>query len=312
MAAGFRKSTMKLHRLFRGTLTARHHHREQASLFMRSGPPIGPIGGNTPQILISSPFHTSHQANSKHQRATTNNGKPTKAWQRGAIAVKNTDVTNPYLETIRQTHDPALHVKTIEDELKSTIGQALGKQGSKILWAVREMEKEFDHFLSLAEQWDAAILAAAAEKEKRKLMTVSTASSSTISSTPTTHPTSSSDPPPKLLTKYEKRLLHKKIRKSAFAHNRWRVAALNARWEMVVQRQAIGFTLGNREYVHQSYPIADAILLEEDRQKLRKSTRKKVPNNGHWWQRINYWAPTGSGAGSTPLDKDEDKDLGRM
>ena len=43
------------------------------------------------------------------------------------------DVTNPYLEAIRQTHDPALHIKTLEEELAGSIGQALGKQGRKVL-----------------------------------------------------------------------------------------------------------------------------------------------------------------------------------
>ena len=36
--------------------------------------------------------------------------KSTSTWERGAIAVKNIDVTNPYLESIRDTHDPSLHL----------------------------------------------------------------------------------------------------------------------------------------------------------------------------------------------------------
>lgn len=64
------------------------------------------------------------------------------AWERGAEKVKNTDLTNPYLEAIRKTHDPIQHIKTIEDELKSTIGRALGKQGQKILRAVHAMQEQ--------------------------------------------------------------------------------------------------------------------------------------------------------------------------
>lgn len=73
----------------------------------------------------------------------------TTTWERGAIAVKNIDATNPYLESIRQTHDPAMHIKTIEDELKGTIGQALGKQGRKILMWMKVMQQERERYDSL-------------------------------------------------------------------------------------------------------------------------------------------------------------------
>jgi hypothetical protein len=70
-------------------------------------------------------------------------------YERSAIAVKNTDVTNPYLEAIRDTHDPSLHLKTIEDELKGTIGKALGKQADKIFHAVSRMKEEFQNYQEL-------------------------------------------------------------------------------------------------------------------------------------------------------------------
>ena len=62
-------------------------------------------------------------------------------WERKATQVKNTDVTNPYLELIRETHDPSMQLKTLEEELKGTIGKALGKQGEKILHALRRMQE---------------------------------------------------------------------------------------------------------------------------------------------------------------------------
>ena len=80
--------------------------------------------------------------------------KSTSTWERGAIAVKNIDVTNPYLESIRDTHDPSLHLKTIEDELKGTIGKALGKQSEKILLQVRLMSTEYQNYMTLIEQHD--------------------------------------------------------------------------------------------------------------------------------------------------------------
>lgn len=65
-----------------------------------------------------------------------------KSWERGAKLVKNTDVSNNYLEHIRDTHDPALHVKTLEDEIRGTMGKALGKQGEKVLYYMRLMAEE--------------------------------------------------------------------------------------------------------------------------------------------------------------------------
>jgi len=75
--------------------------------------------------------------------------KPSTTWERGAISVKNVDVTNPYLETIRKTHDPAMQIKTLEDELKGAIGQALGKQGRKVLMWMKVMEQEREKYESL-------------------------------------------------------------------------------------------------------------------------------------------------------------------
>ena len=50
------------------------------------------------------------------------------------------------MESIRKIHDPSQHVKTIEDELKATIGEALGKQGQKILLAVQRVERELEEY----------------------------------------------------------------------------------------------------------------------------------------------------------------------
>jgi len=56
--------------------------------------------------------------------------------------VENTKVDNQYLEHIREVHDPSLQLKTLEDELKRTIGGALGKQGEKIVSSIRKMKKK--------------------------------------------------------------------------------------------------------------------------------------------------------------------------
>jgi len=64
------------------------------------------------------------------------------SWERSAKLVKNTDTTNQYLEHIRASHDPSMHVKTIEDELRGTMGKALGKQGEKISRFMSNMAEE--------------------------------------------------------------------------------------------------------------------------------------------------------------------------
>lgn len=71
--------------------------------------------------------------------------------------VKNTDKSNEYLDTIRQTTDPGLHLKTIEDELRGTMGKALGKQGEKILRFVRAMAQERQRYDELLEKGDAKV-----------------------------------------------------------------------------------------------------------------------------------------------------------
>ena len=85
-----------------------------------------------------------------HKKASFSPGRAASSsssvWERSAHRVKNTSVEkdNPYLDLIRDTHDPSLHLKTLEDELKGTIGKALGKQGEKIQYYVRLMQQVFE------------------------------------------------------------------------------------------------------------------------------------------------------------------------
>jgi hypothetical protein len=78
--------------------------------------------------------------------------KTSHSWERSAKMVKNIDVTNKYLEHIRDVHDPSMHIKTLEDELRGTMGKALGKQGDKILRALRSMQEELDRYHELLDQ----------------------------------------------------------------------------------------------------------------------------------------------------------------
>eukprot|EP00986_Skeletonema_menzelii_P002099 scaffold574_cov155-Skeletonema_menzelii.AAC.6 len=174
-----------------------------------------------------------------------------KTWERSAKLVKNTDATNnQYLDKIRsETVDPALQLKTIEDELCGAIGKALGKQGDKILNAIREMkdhELKYNQFIS-EESFHEAI---------------------------------------------------------DFAHryNEARERAIKARWELLVHRQAVGFTVGNHAYVHNTFRIPDRLPVKLDELNPNyENTQQTIPSEKvkpkkekfgdqlDWWQRIGRW-----------------------
>lgn len=182
---------------------------------------------------------------------------PTKSWERGAKLVKNTDQSNQYLEHIRQTHDPAMHVKTIEDELKGTMGKALGKQGEKILRFVRAMAQERKRYDELLRD-----------------------------------DTKNARSPSEEMKNVVKR------------YNDMRREAMQARWELLVHRQAVGFIVDNHNTVAKSFPIGEPLRLQEDDEASgeeegeengngasngKGQAQKKFGTQTDWWQRIGRW-----------------------
>lgn len=193
----------------------------------------------------------------------------TTSWERGAKLIKSTDgqstesstsKTNKYMEEIRSIHDPSLHIKTLEEELLGTMGQALGKQGEKINLALQVMDQE--------------------------------------------------------RTKYHKILLDQSttsdenLRDVVTRHNESRELAKKARWELLVHRQAVGFTVGNHKYVMDTFPIPDRLVLPDDYDETNECVESKSPQNKHrnkkqqissepvqrtftdqldWWQTIGRW-----------------------
>lgn len=175
-----------------------------------------------------------------------------RTWERSAKLVKNTDsFNNPYLDKIRsETVDPELQIKTIEDELCGAIGKALGKQGDKILNAMREMDEHkirYDQLLS-------------------------------------------------------EELVHEAV-DFAKRYNDARERAIKARWELLVHRQAVGFTIGNHSYVHNTFRIPNALsskledLVPNGSMQQNNSAEEVVPEQEKkqfgdqldWWQRIGRW-----------------------
>jgi len=49
-------------------------------------------------------------------------------------------------------HDPTVHVKTLEDEIRGTMGKALGSQASKILNYLKLMKQEREKYEALEQQ----------------------------------------------------------------------------------------------------------------------------------------------------------------
>lgn len=140
--------------------------------------------------------------------------------------VENTKVDNQYLEHIREVHDPSLQLKTLEDELKRTIGGALGKQGEKIVSSIRKMKKTKEKYYQLVEK----------------------------------HGFASRD-----------------VLESAKLYNAYRKDSIQARWELIVHRQAVGFTVGNHKCVMETFPIGGP--LSEDASVITKILESSANNN---------------------------------
>lgn len=163
------------------------------------------------------------------------------SWERNAVLVKNTDINNQYLEHIRDTHDPALHIKTLEDEIRGSMGKALGKQGEKVLYYIELMKNEREQHLKTPNDVECA----------RR-------------------------------------------------HNEYRKQALQARWELMVHRQAVGFIINNQKFVNKHFPIDDAIPMDgnisttNQDQKLNKddvagSKKAILRDQLDWWERVGRW-----------------------
>ena len=206
---------------------------------------------------ISAPPSSSFSTSSQPPKSPV---KPSKTWERSAKLVKNIDVTNPYLDRVRaEVVDPALQIKTIEDELCGAIGKALGKQGEKVLMRIREREEERVRFLEH--------LAGRA---------------------------------------------HDEAMQSARRHNEARERAVTARWELLVHRQAVGFTVDNHSVVHQTFPIAGPLPVrmeeviamappeggvdggDDDRKSMnRDSSSEQRPQKKVWGDQLSWWQSVG-------------------
>ena len=83
------------------------------------------------------------------------------------------------------------------------------------------------------------------------------------------------------------------IRECVVLHNQFREEAMQARWELVVQRQAIGLLVNNQKFVHEKYPIGEALPLPQEDGTLPENKKVKEKQEFgdqlDWWQRIGRW-----------------------
>lgn len=180
----------------------------------------------------------------------------TATWERAAKRVKNTEVekNNAYMQEIRAAHDPSMHLKTIEDELKETIGAALGRQGRKILQAMELMQTSYDEYES-----------ALAEHEAQHTNIGTSNSSSAMD----------------------------RAKEAAVQYNKHRQQAVTARWELQVHRQAVGFVTNNHNTLREHYPIPEALPVDENGNEIipdkNQKSFDKFGDQLDWWQKVGRW-----------------------
>lgn len=202
-----------------------------------------------------------------------------KSWESGARRVQNVNgENNTYMDHIRDLHDPSLHLKTIEDELKGTIGKALRRQADKILTSVRCMEQEHKRLIELMERHGAT----------------THNGNSTSRNDEDDH-----DDDDDVCVFIDD---HPDVTQCAEKYNEYRKEAIQRRWELIVHRQAVGFIVENHKVVMETFPIPPAIkIIDGERtttkrkspwqqQQQQKETQKKtVGDQLEWWQKIGRW-----------------------
>ncbi len=178
--------------------------------------------------------------------SSSNGTSKSTSWERNAHLVKDTNIkNNKYLDHIRESHDPALHLKTLEDEIRGTMGKALGKQGDKILYALRQMQQQREAYGDMVEQQQLPLTSA-------------------------------------------------EVVECAQRHNEYRKEAITARWELVVHRQAVGMIVNNHKFVHDMFPIDDALPVHDGEtivteKKADSEKKKKFGDQLDWWQSVGRW-----------------------
>jgi hypothetical protein len=82
------------------------------------------------------------------------------------------------------------------------------------------------------------------------------------------------------------------LQECAIAYNNYHKEGLHARWELIVQRQAAGFIVGNHKLVQEKFPIGDALPVSvagKNDCNNNKPKPKKFTDQLDWWASIGRW-----------------------
>ena len=260
------------------------------------------------QALVRVPRHLSSKGNGEN--FTINMPAPaTHSWERSAKLVKKIDTSNQYLEHIRETHDPALQIKTLEDELRGTMGKALGKQGEKVLNILNRMLVEKEKFDELR----GILVSSSSESAPNGRELETTTDNVPVDSMRALvdSDNSSGDDGNKVIQMNMSKSNMREMYTCVQNHNRMKEEATHARWELLVHRQAIGFITQNHKYVHEKFKIPEKLVLPGNANdwaefgdvsdmtstsaSISKSnvTKEGVSRNWgdqlDWWERIGRW-----------------------
>lgn len=236
---------------------------------------------------------------------------PTKdlpSWKRLAELIKDGDADSPivdsvYMARLRTTHDVRDHVEKIEEEILEEMASALGRTGDKCNY----------HFLLLEQQGikcDQAMKVVYEEVLKLKAFSVCQLKEQCkslnlpISGTKFTLIRNIMNPIKKKKTKNaqvtssEPNSHNKKFKTSydllveeVSEFNRLRHEAENARRELIIHRQAIGFQTGNYSAIEKAWPLPSRrVLVEEAKSGYEVGIEESVEEerNREWIERLTH------------------------
>ncbi len=233
-----------------------------------------------------------------------------KSWERGAKLVKNVETKNQYLEQIRSSHDPSMHLKTLEDELRGTMGKALGKQGQKVVNSLLELDKVrikyYKYMLSLemSEESSGSVRDGNGNSTKNEFNRVTQEGGGGGGESNNELKIQN------ISFKFLPTSTQTKIVQLILAFNKHRNDATQARWELTVHRQAVGFIVNNHKFVQDKFPIPPPLSLPFDFDQSLISNKSYAPYNNEviqeqsigkeavsrnfgdqldWWEKIGRW-----------------------
>lgn len=143
-----------------------------------------------------------------------------------------------------------MQLKTMEDELRGTMGKALGKQGEKVISALHSLEEQRVKYEELIASCCKDILDTNAnggdgvhEQDEDSHMR------------PNIEKISFQSLPESKQIQMVQIIL---------SYNRYTKDAEKARWELTVHRQAVGFIVNNHRFVQEKFPIPPQLSLPHD------------------------------------------------